>query len=111
MLHSGKVHQWDKQPWESKKWVDLAHPDSRLTRLYADLRGYVFAKDDAKEALKMLGLSQNKVKYLQGLQLSNNQIEEALSVLYRFRSGAVDGTQAAFLISTIWSPYEASESE
>lgn len=104
-LKTKQVFKWDEQPWESKKWFsrDLR---GRLYRLYFDLRAFVFAKEDAKAQLKEMNISDKKAAFLKKWPLSNRQVERALSLLSMWRRGSLSDIQAAFLVTTIWSPYE-----
>ena len=95
---------WNKQPWESAQdWVGQSDPDSRLAKLYHDLRSYLYVLVDNKTELKTLNVSAQKIKYLETLKLSNKQIVDTLGVLAQWRFQALNGTQATFLISNIWS--------
>ena len=95
---------WDKQPWESPfGWFGTTDLAPRLSRLYHDLRSYVYVKLDNKSEIKTLGLSSGKIKYLNGLNLSNKRIAGTLSVLARWRYQFLSDQQAAFLVSTKWS--------
>ena len=96
--------KWDKQPWETQKeWLGTTDPDTRLARLYFDLRAFVYVKIDAKSEIKTLGLTVGKINYLSGLNLSNKPVVDTLGVLAQWRNQAINGIEAAFLISTIWS--------
>ena len=105
VLNEKSYGKWDKQPWESPKdWVGNTDPNVRLSRLYHDLRSYIYVSLDNKTEIKTLGLSSGKIKYLSGLNLSNKKIADTLSVLARWRYQSLSGNQAAFLVATIWSP-------
>lgn len=99
--------KWDRQPWETHLgWVGSTEPDVRLARLYHDLRSYVYVKLDNKSEIKTLGLSAGKIKYLSGLNLSNKRVADTLGVLAQWRFQTLSGLQAAFLVTTIWSPHD-----
>lgn len=104
-IRDNKPVQWDKQPWESSSWVG-SDPDTRLARLYHDLRSYAYVLEDNKVELKNLGLSLGKISYLSSLQLSINKVVETLGVLSQWRFKKLTGHQAAFIISTVWSSHE-----
>ena len=94
---------WDKQPWESPDaWV-VGDPDSRLARLYHDLRAYVYVLENNKGELKSLGISSGKIAYLSTLKLSINKVIETLGILSQWRFKKINGHQASFVISTVWS--------
>lgn len=98
---------WDKQPWETHMgWLGRTDPDLRLARLYHDLRSYVYVKADIKTEIKTLGLTAGKIRYLAGLNLGNKRIADTLGILAQWRLQLLSGIQAAFLVSTIWSPHD-----
>ncbi|MEI6388733.1 MAG: hypothetical protein WCQ50_19125, partial [Spirochaetota bacterium] len=102
-IKSTKVLVWDKQPWEAPdNWIGT-DPDSRLAKLYHDLRAYAYVLEDNRGELKTLGISSGKITYLSGLKLSINKIIETLSVLSQWRFKKLSGHQATFIISTVWS--------
>jgi hypothetical protein len=99
------VGKWDKQPWETQKgWLGSTDPDTRLARLYFDLRAFIYVKIDGKSEIKTLGLTVGKIKYLNGLNLSNKPVVDTLGILARWRNQTISGIEAAFLVSTTWSP-------
>lgn len=104
-ITQNKPFSWDKQPWESSGWVgnDL---DSRLARLYTDLRSYAYVLEDNKVELKNMGLSAAKISYLSGLKLSINKVIDTMGILSQWRFKKMTGNQAAFIISTVWSSHE-----
>ena len=102
-IKSTKVFVWDKQPWEAPdNWIG-SDPDSRLAKLYHDLRAYAYVLEDNRGELKALGISSGKITYLSGLKLSINKIIGTLSILSQWRFKKLTGHQAAFIISTVWS--------
>ena len=104
-ISAGVQSGWDKQPWESSTdWLGHTDPDLRLARLYHDLRAYLKVSLDIKSEFKTLGLTAGKIKYLSGLKLSNINIADTLGILAQWRYQILSGSQAAFLVSTVWSP-------
>lgn len=95
--------EWDKQPWESSSWVGNGEVSTRLARLYHDLRAWVYVWSDSKVDIKMLNLSTGKITYLKKQKLGIKLVAGTLSILAKWRYQKLTSSQAALLITGLWS--------
>lgn len=94
---------WPKDPWEnSKTWLGQMNLSLRLSWLYTNIVGHVYAKDENKQNLEKLGISFKKANYLKGLSLNRDKLYNTLLELSKWRSDRQNELQTALLITNIW---------
>ena len=94
---------WPKDPWENPtNWIGKMDLGKRLSWLYTNVIGYVYARDENKQNLEKIGISFKKAEFLKGLKLSNKRLYQTLVELSKWRSHRQNELQTALLITNIW---------
>lgn len=99
----GESTRWP-DPWESLLgWLPSGlDPGYRLNSLYRFLAGFVFAKEDDKEAARKFGISESRFKVMRNLNLDLDKVEKSLQELSKWRLHKSNPLVSSLVISRIW---------
>jgi len=89
---------WDN-PWVSPwTYAKVESIPQRLHTLYRDLVTYVYARIGDKQGIERMGASPSKVKWLAALNLNEDRVGRALTILSIWRAQPDDGYSTALKI-------------